>query len=161
MSCHATLMYHHRYWLYDVSGFQHGIPADRLGNSEDFKGMIFGTYRRNGGTASALWALWDSVGIQDMEMVGWWEDDAAVRLLIPKAPTPTPGECAASYSNMTGQYWEACGGAGGNIGFGSGCGPSAKPSYPALTLEEAKSICCELNEANGRKQAQSAMRGSC
>ena len=54
------------YWLYDVSGFQHGLPADRLGSSQEFKGMLFGTYRRNSKQASGLWQLWDQVGISMM-----------------------------------------------------------------------------------------------
>jgi len=141
------------YWLYDISGFQHGITADRLGDSEDFKGMTFGTYRRNSATASALWSLWDAVGIADMEMVGWWEDDTIVKLLVPQVPTPPPSDCPSSFSNMTGAYWEACGGTGGNIGFGAGCGPGAEPSYPNLTIAEAEAICCELHKANGARPA--------
>ena len=31
---------------------------------------------RSSPTAPALWNLWDSFGIEQCEMIGWWEDDA-------------------------------------------------------------------------------------
>ena len=60
------------YWLTDVSGFIHGIPCDRLGGPDDIKGMLFGNYQRNSGTAHSIWQLWDAIKIQESEMIGWW-----------------------------------------------------------------------------------------
>ena len=69
------------YWLTEVSGFIHGIYADRLTNAagnDDIKGLLFGSYERNSPTSTEIWAFWDAVAIDESTMVGWWEDDAPV-----------------------------------------------------------------------------------
>ena len=140
------------YWLTDVSGFIHGIPCDRLGGSDNFKGMLFGNYERNSATAPAIWKLWDDVNIEESTMVGWWEDDAPVHAVTPPPPPAPPSpagnvSCVDSFTETKGSYIMAPGGPGGVIGFGGACGAGASnQKYPKLTVAQAKAACCELKE---------------
>ena len=65
-----------------MSGLIHGITADRLsgGKSDNVKGMLYATTRRNSAESHALWQFWDAVHIEKMEMIGYWEDDAPATL---------------------------------------------------------------------------------
>ncbi len=57
----------------DVSGFMHGITADRLGgggSAIDIKGQLFAMTQRNSGTAPALWAFWDKYDFAGTELIG-------------------------------------------------------------------------------------------
>jgi hypothetical protein len=138
------------YWLTDVSGFIHGIPCDRLGGSDAIKGMLFGNYERNSGSAQPIWQFWDAVNIQESEMIGWWEDDSPVSLSLSHAPPPPSHKnvsCVDSYTSHVGSYVGAAGGASGVIGFGADCGPpGSNKKYPALTVAQAKADCCALGD---------------
>ena len=87
------------YWLIEISGFATGLSADMLRYTtmhHDFgmtryhyRGLLFGSAFRYSSTAvfdpSNLWKLWDAFGIEDAEMVGWWEyleDSTAVTLPV-------------------------------------------------------------------------------
>lgn len=76
------------YWLTDVSGFIHGIPCDRLGGPDDIKGMLFGNYQRNSGTAHSIWEFWDGTKIQDSEMIGWWYETQYAAIVLHKKHSP-------------------------------------------------------------------------
>ena len=139
------------YWLVDVSGFIHGIPCDRLGGPDAIKGMLFGNYERNSASAAPIWKFWDAVEIQDAAMVGWWEEDAPVKAVVPP-PTPTPPppppqQCISNFTRIAGSYYAADGGPSGVIGFGSDCGPpGSNQKYPKLTVAQAKADCCALGD---------------
>lgn len=79
------------YWLLEISGLPHGLSSDllRYGGQipAHFKGMTFGNANRwqgpfeSDGKAAAdvspfsplaLWGLWDSFGIAQSTMFGWW-----------------------------------------------------------------------------------------
>eukprot|EP01052_Picozoa_sp_SAG31_P008594 SAG31_NODE_437_length_15714_cov_8.527344_3_plen_159_part_00 len=46
-----------------------------------YRGMVFGqTARAPQAHPQHMWALWDSFGIQDSDMVGWWQPEAPVRI---------------------------------------------------------------------------------
>lgn len=141
------------YWLTDVSGFIHGIPCDRLGGPDSIKGMLFGNYERNSASAQPIWQFWDEVKIEQTEMIGWWEDDAPVKVLVlppvPAPPVPAPGghnvSCVDSFTHTKGSFINSAGGAAGDIGFGSDCGPpGSNKKYPKLSIAEAKATCCKL-----------------
>ena len=54
------------YWLVDVSGFMHGITADRLGgsgSSDDIKGMLFAMTERNSGSAPSIWLFYPFLSV--------------------------------------------------------------------------------------------------
>ena len=134
------------YYLIDVSGLMHGIGVDRLGGEADFKGMTFGSTQRNTDVASALWNLWDDVDIQGMEMIGWWDKDVPVKVVLP--PTPGQNESCPTVMNMshvTGRFPIGCHDGPNNVvaAFGSDCGP-VRATYPYLTRAEAVATCCQL-----------------
>jgi len=69
------------YWLVEVSGLPMGLSGDMLGGSAvPFQGMLFGMTNRNDAKASTIWQLWDNTSINESTMVGWWEDDAVVKV---------------------------------------------------------------------------------
>merc|ERR1712187_931286 len=45
------------------------------------KGMLYGNYQRNSEGASAIWKFWDEYSIEKSTMIGYWESDAAVKLI--------------------------------------------------------------------------------
>jgi hypothetical protein len=111
--------------------------------------MLFGNYERNSGTAQPIWKFWDEVSIEDTAMVGWWEDDVPVTVLLAHVPTPPPSNisCIDAFTHTVGSFISAAGGASGDIGFGGDCGPpGSNQKYPKLTVEEAKAQCCELDD---------------
>ena len=146
------------YWLVEVSGFIHGITADRLGGNDDIKGMLFGMYRRNSAEQGAIWRLWDSVQIANSQMIGFWEDDAPVRATTTPPPPPSPpsGNCTRSFTTTRGSYIRADGGANGVLGFGHACGRPGGPTYPSLTVAQAEATCCNLSQCVGFSWLHSA-----
>jgi hypothetical protein len=150
------------YYLVSVSGLIHGISADRLGGNQisEFKVLLFGMTTRNSAVARAVWSLWDQANIAatGVAMHGWWMINSPVTLALaptpsPPTPPPTPkSSCEAfmNHSRTINSFPQACGGAGGAIGFGCvGCGVGHPSTYPALAPAEAQKICCELKSANG------------
>eukprot|EP01043_Picozoa_sp_COSAG02_P026181 COSAG02_NODE_1500_length_12266_cov_513.415468_9_plen_490_part_00 len=138
------------YWLTDVSGFIHGIPCDRLGGPDAIKGMLFGNYERNSGSAQPIWKFWDAIKIEDSEMIGWWEDDSPVSLSLPP-PSPSPHHknisCVDGYTARKGSYVGSVGGPSGVYGFGGDCGPpGSNKKFPSLTVAQAKVDCCALGD---------------
>lgn len=72
------------YWLIRMSGLNFGLFADMLGDDafvSPYRGMVFGqTARAPQAHPQRMWMLWDSFGIQDSDMVGWWQEDAPVKI---------------------------------------------------------------------------------
>lgn len=74
-------------WLVSVSGIPFGVPGEMLSISRHpanvWRGMLYGIdHRIYGlvvGNPPELWALWDSFGIQDAEMMGYWEENCPVQ----------------------------------------------------------------------------------
>ena len=68
-------------WLVEIAAFETGLSADMLRYSGPasyaYRGMLVGSAFRYGTgnfDPTALWALWDSFGIMNSTMIGWWED---------------------------------------------------------------------------------------
>uniref|UniRef100_UPI0032168D20 glycoside hydrolase domain-containing protein n=1 Tax=uncultured Draconibacterium sp. TaxID=1573823 RepID=UPI0032168D20 len=74
-------------WLVEVSGLPFGLMGDMLhGGGNKWLGMLFGmTVRHPWHTEGVIcdprpvWKVWDDFGIEDAEMIGFWEDDCPVK----------------------------------------------------------------------------------
>lgn len=72
------------FWLIEMSGLPFGLSSDMLERPNPWRGMLFGMtsraqYSGSGGPGpSPIWRLWDSFGIQDAEMIGWWDKERIV-----------------------------------------------------------------------------------
>ena len=58
-----------------------------------FRGLVFGMTDRmpyGGNTNPAMWQFWDSIGLVDSEMVGFWDP-------VPAVNTSVPGVYATAY----------------------------------------------------------------
>jgi hypothetical protein len=70
------------FWLIEMSGIPFGVSSDMLERPNPWRGMLFGMTARarysGGVNPSPLWKLWESFGIQDSTMVGWWETHCPV-----------------------------------------------------------------------------------
>jgi hypothetical protein len=72
------------YWLTELSGIPYGLMGEMLQNDGNpWRGMLFGMTSRLGWSAGSdprpLWKLWDSFGIEQADMIGWWVHDAPVK----------------------------------------------------------------------------------
>jgi hypothetical protein len=72
------------YWLTEMSGIPYGLMGEMLQNDGNpWRGMLFGMTSRLGWSKGSdprpLWRLWDSFGIEQADMVGWWVHDAPVK----------------------------------------------------------------------------------
>jgi hypothetical protein len=70
-------------WLVEVSGIPFGLPGQMLaGGGNRWRGMVYGMTNRLGWAGPSpdpLWKFWDAVKIQEMEMIGYWDDRSPVR----------------------------------------------------------------------------------
>ncbi|MHB1838394.1 MAG: glycoside hydrolase domain-containing protein [Acidobacteriaceae bacterium] len=70
------------FWLIEMSGIPFGLSSDMLQNPNPWRGMLFGMTDRplySGPSPTPIWKLWDTFGIQDSIMIGWWEKDSPVK----------------------------------------------------------------------------------
>ncbi len=64
------------YWLVEVSGIPFGLMGEMLQDGGNpWRGMVYGITARApwSGDPAPIWKVWDSFGIQDSEMTGYWE----------------------------------------------------------------------------------------
>ena len=67
------------YWLTEISGLAFGLFSDMLGTPNQYRGMLFGSTGRPGCAApKPMWQFWDAFGINQTDMVGWWQSEAPV-----------------------------------------------------------------------------------
>ena len=71
-------------WLVEVAAVPFGVPSEMLGG-EDYldRGMLFGIWPRMAWAAGTekqqkLWAFFDTFGIEQATMLGWWTKDNGV-----------------------------------------------------------------------------------
>jgi hypothetical protein len=72
------------YWLTEISGIPYGLMGEMLQHDGNpWRGMLFGMTSRlgwsKGSNPRPLWQLWDSFGIEQADMIGWWVHDAPVK----------------------------------------------------------------------------------
>lgn len=67
-------------WLVELSGVPFGLLGEMLENGGNpWKGLLFGaTARAPRVDLRPLWSFWDSVGLSETRMVGWWSNSAPV-----------------------------------------------------------------------------------
>lgn len=70
------------FWLVERSGIPFGIPGEMLGRGNPFRGLLFGMTDRAGwgGRPAGLWKFFDATKLDEMELVGWWDDECPVRV---------------------------------------------------------------------------------
>lgn len=69
------------YWLVELSGIPFGLMGEMLEKGgHPWRGMTFGMTNRMpwSGDPSPLWKQWDTFGINDTRMSGWWSPDTPV-----------------------------------------------------------------------------------
>jgi hypothetical protein len=70
------------YWLVEISGLPFGLMGEMLqGGGNPWRGMLYGMTQRLGwsGDPRPIWALWDSFGMQDADMKGYWDPACPVQ----------------------------------------------------------------------------------
>jgi hypothetical protein len=70
------------FWLIEISGIPFGLYSEMLqNNGNPWRGMIYGMTNRLGwgGDPRPIWKVWDDFGIQDAQMIGYWESDCPVK----------------------------------------------------------------------------------
>ena len=72
------------YFLTEVSGIPFGLMGEMLqGDGNLWRGMLYGMTNRLGWSASSdpkpIWDLWNQVGMQGMEMLGYWSGNCPVK----------------------------------------------------------------------------------
>lgn len=70
------------FWLVEMSGIPYGLMGEMLQDGGNpWRGMIYGMTARLpwAGDPRALWKIWDSFGISESRMVGYWSPDCPVQ----------------------------------------------------------------------------------
>jgi hypothetical protein len=70
------------YWLTEISGIPYGLMGEMLQDGGNpWRGMVFGMTNRLpwAGDPRPLWLAWDTFGIVDAKMLGWWAPSNPVR----------------------------------------------------------------------------------
>ena len=83
------------FWLVEVSGIPSGLMGEMLeGGGNPWRGMLYGMTGRSPRVDNGpLWKLWDSFGMQNSEMIGYWVKDNPVK-------TGSEKTLATVYSHM-------------------------------------------------------------
>jgi hypothetical protein len=70
------------FWLVEISGIPFGLYGEMLqNNGNPWRGMIYGMTNRLGwgGDPTQIWKIWDDFGIQDAQMIGYWDTACPVK----------------------------------------------------------------------------------
>lgn len=69
------------FWLVEMSGIPFGLMSETLDARNAFRGMIYGMLPRLpwSGNPVPLWQLWDTFGMKDAVMHGYWEECSPVQ----------------------------------------------------------------------------------
>ena len=67
------------YWLVEASGIPFGLMGDMMGGGHTWRGLVHGmTTRFRCADPSPLWRLYDSFGMAEAHMVGYWEPSTPI-----------------------------------------------------------------------------------
>ena len=70
------------YWLVEIAGIPFGLTSQMLQDGGNkWRGMVFGMTNRlgwYGPTPEYLWKFWDEQKIQEMKMIGFWDENCPV-----------------------------------------------------------------------------------
>ncbi|MBN1271666.1 MAG: hypothetical protein JXB26_05290 [Candidatus Aminicenantes bacterium] len=70
------------YWLVEMSGIPFGLMGEMLQDGGNpWRGMLFGMTARLpwSGNPRPIWKIWDTFGIQNAEMIGFWSERCPVK----------------------------------------------------------------------------------
>lgn len=70
------------YWLVEMSGIPFGLTSEMLEyekGGNPWRGMLYAMDGRMHPCAPHLWKVWDDLGIQDAQLLGYWEEDCPVK----------------------------------------------------------------------------------
>jgi hypothetical protein len=70
------------FWLIEISGIPYGLMGEMLQDGGNpWRGMVYGMTNRMpwSGDPSPLWKAWDEFGIQESQMIGYWNPDCPVK----------------------------------------------------------------------------------
>jgi hypothetical protein len=70
------------YWLIELSGIPFGLMGEMLeGGGNPWRGAVFGMTNRLpwSGDPRPIWKAWDTFGIADARMIGWWTHEHPVQ----------------------------------------------------------------------------------
>lgn len=69
------------FWLVEMSGIPFGLMSETLDARNAFRGMTYGMLPRLpwSGNPVPLWQLWDSFGMKNAVMHGYWEESSPVK----------------------------------------------------------------------------------
>lgn len=68
------------YWLAEISGVPYGLMSTMMIDGDFYKGLLYGESTRYGWryTSESAWPLWDSFGITESKMFGYWNPENPV-----------------------------------------------------------------------------------
>lgn len=69
------------FWLVEMSGIPFGLMSETLDARNTYRGMMYGMLPRLpwSGNPVPLWGVWDSFGMKDAEMRGYWDERCPVK----------------------------------------------------------------------------------
>ena len=76
------------FWLVEMSGIPFGLMSETLDARNTYRGMMYGMLPRLpwSGNPVPLWGLWDSFGMKDAVMRGYWDERCPVKTDNPNIP---------------------------------------------------------------------------
>jgi hypothetical protein len=101
------------YWLIELAGIPFGLFGEMLqGGGNPWRGMVYGMTNRLGwgGDPRPIWKLWDEFGIDQAQMLGYWDPACPVRTgredilataYVRNGPTPSCLVALASWAPET------------------------------------------------------------
>lgn len=74
------------YWLTEMSGIPFGMMSEMLDGAHPWRGLLFGETARLpwSGDPRPLWKAFDDYGIQNTELIGFWDERNAVKTNHPE-----------------------------------------------------------------------------
>ncbi len=70
------------YWLVEMSGIPFGLVNEIRGTplpENPYRAMLYGGFGRIHASRYSLWSYYDQIGIQQMELIGYWDPDCPVQ----------------------------------------------------------------------------------
>ena len=69
------------FWMIEMAGIPFGLMSETLDARNQFRGMVYGMLPRMpwSGNPVALWNLWDSFGMKDARMIGYWDEASPIK----------------------------------------------------------------------------------
>jgi hypothetical protein len=97
------------YWLVEISGIPFGLTGEMLNyqtGGNPYRGMIYGMTGRQHPSAPYMWQFWDEFGIQDAEMLGYWDPKCPVKTDHPRVLATVyrkPGKSLIALAHWSGE----------------------------------------------------------